>query len=30
MELQITGKNIELTPTLRQFIERKLGKLGRR
>jgi putative sigma-54 modulation protein len=29
MELQITGKNVELTPTLRQFIERKLGKLGR-
>jgi len=29
MELQITGKKIELTPTVRQFIERKLGKLGR-
>jgi putative sigma-54 modulation protein len=29
MELQITGKNIELTPTLRQLIERKLGKLSR-
>ena len=29
MELQITGKNVELTPTVRQFIERKLGKLGR-
>jgi len=29
MELQITGKNIELTPALRQFIEHKLGKLGR-
>jgi putative sigma-54 modulation protein len=29
MELQITCKNIELTPTLRQFIERKLGKLSR-
>jgi len=29
MELQITGKNIELTPTLRQSIERKLGKLER-
>lgn len=30
MELQITGKNMELTPTLRQLIERKLGKLSRR
>jgi len=29
MELQITGKNIELTPTLHHFIEHKLGKLGR-
>ena len=29
MELQITGKNVELTPTVRQSIERKLGKLGR-
>jgi putative sigma-54 modulation protein len=29
MELQITGKNIELTPTVRQFIEQKLGKLSR-
>jgi putative sigma-54 modulation protein len=29
MELQITGKNVELTPTLRQSIERKLGKLER-
>jgi len=29
MELQITGKNIELTPTVRHFIERKLSKLGR-
>jgi putative sigma-54 modulation protein len=29
MELQITGKNIELTPTLRQLIGRKLGKLSR-
>ena len=28
MEIQITGKNIELTPELRQFIERKLGKLS--
>jgi putative sigma-54 modulation protein len=29
MELQVTGKNIELTPELRQYIERKLGKLAR-
>ncbi len=29
MELQITGKNIELTPTVRQVIKQKLGKLGR-
>jgi putative sigma-54 modulation protein len=29
MGLQITGKNIELTSTIRQLIERKLGKLGR-
>jgi len=29
MELQITGKNIELTPTVRQLIEHKLGKLTR-
>lgn len=29
MELQITTKNVELTPTARQSIERKLGKLGR-
>lgn len=29
MELQITGKNIELTPALRQLIGRKLGKLSR-
>jgi len=29
MELQITGKNVELTPTLRQLIGRKLGKLSR-
>ncbi|MCJ7426344.1 MAG: ribosome-associated translation inhibitor RaiA [Dehalococcoidales bacterium] len=29
MELQITAKNIELTPTVRQLIENKLGKLGR-
>jgi len=29
MELQITGKNIELTPALRQLIGRKLSKLRR-
>jgi putative sigma-54 modulation protein len=29
MELNITAKNIELTPTVRQLIEKKLGRLGR-
>jgi len=29
MELQITGKNIKLMPTVRHYIERKLGKLSR-
>jgi putative sigma-54 modulation protein len=29
MELQITSKNIELSPAVRQHIERKLGKLSR-
>ena len=29
MELQITGKNIELPPPVSQRVERKLGKLGR-
>jgi putative sigma-54 modulation protein len=29
MELQITGKNIELTAEVRQYIERKLGRLNR-
>ena len=29
MELQITCKKMDLTPTVRQFIERKLGKLSR-
>lgn len=28
MELQVTGKNMELTPAVRQYIERKLGKLN--
>ncbi len=29
MELQITGKNIEISLEVRQYIERKLDKLGR-
>ena len=29
MELQIAGKNMELTPAMRRYIERKLGKLNR-
>jgi len=29
MELQITGKNIDISPSLRRYIERKLGKLNR-
>ena len=29
MELQITGKNITLTPEVRHYIERKLGKMSR-
>ena len=29
MELQITAKNIEISPEVRQYIERKLDKLGR-
>ena len=29
MGLQITGKNIELSPTVRSYIERKLGKFSR-
>ena len=29
MELQIMGKNIELTPAVRRYLERKLGKLNR-
>lgn len=29
MDLQITGKNIELSPDARGYIERKLGKLNR-
>ncbi len=29
MELQITGKNIELKPQVRRYIERKLGKINR-
>ena len=30
MELQITGKNMELKPQVRSYIERKLGKINRR
>jgi len=30
MELKITGKNMELLPAARSYIERKLGKLSRR
>ncbi len=29
MELQVTGKNIDLTPELKSYIEKKLGKLNR-
>ena len=29
MELQITGKNMDLSPTVRHYVERKLGKLSR-
>jgi len=29
MELQITGKNIDLSPMVRRYVERKLGKLSR-
>ena len=29
MELQITGRNIDLSPAVRRYIERKLGKLSR-
>jgi putative sigma-54 modulation protein len=29
MELQITGKNIELSPAVHRYAERKLGKLSR-
>ena len=29
MELQITGKNIQLAPEVRRYVERKLGKLSR-
>ncbi len=28
MELQITSKNIDLSPTVRRYVERKLGKLS--
>lgn len=29
MEWTITGKNIEITPAVRSYVERKLGRLGR-
>ncbi len=29
MELQITGKNLEISPDVRQYIERKLSRLNR-
>ena len=29
MELQVTGTNMEITPAVRRYIERKLGKLNR-
>jgi putative sigma-54 modulation protein len=29
MELNITSKNVELSPTVRRYVERKLGKLNR-
>lgn len=29
MEIQLTGKNIEITPPVRDYVERKLGKLSR-
>jgi len=29
MELQITGQNIELSPAVRRYVERKLGRLNR-
>ncbi|MFC2047778.1 ribosome hibernation-promoting factor, HPF/YfiA family [Chloroflexota bacterium] len=30
MELQINGKNVELSPIVRSYVERKFGKLNRR
>ena len=29
MELQITGTNVEITPVVRRYVERKLGRLNR-
>jgi len=29
MAMQLTGKNIELTPKIRQYVDKKLGKLNR-
>ena len=30
MRLQVKGKNVEITPSLRQYIDVKLGKLNKR
>jgi putative sigma-54 modulation protein len=30
MRLQVKGKNVEVTPSIRQYAERKLAKLGKR
>lgn len=29
MRLQVKGKNVEVTPTIREYTERKLAKLGK-
>jgi putative sigma-54 modulation protein len=29
MRLQVKGKNVEVTPSIREYAERKLGKLGK-
>ena len=29
MELQITGQNMEVSPEMRRYVERKIGKLTR-
>jgi putative sigma-54 modulation protein len=30
MRLQVKGKNVEVTPSIREYAERKLAKLGKR